>query len=87
MKITSIHYDAGFENEFRKLPREIQKRAAKTEILFRQDPFHPSLRLHKLEGPLKNYWSISINLNYRIIFSMKNGEALFISIGNHSVYQ
>ncbi|MSR87453.1 type II toxin-antitoxin system mRNA interferase toxin, RelE/StbE family [Candidatus Peribacteria bacterium] len=87
MEITRIFYDTGFEREFRKLPREIQMRAAKTENLFRGNPFHPSLRLHKLEGPLKQYWSISINRSYRIICKIDGKEAMFISIGTHSIYE
>jgi plasmid maintenance system killer protein len=30
-----------------------------------------SLRIHKLEGDLKDKWSASVNMQYRIIFSKK----------------
>lgn len=87
MKIKAIHYDEDFEKQFKKLPKVIQKKACKTELLFRQNPFHPSLRLHKLEGKLKHLWSISLDKKYRIIFkSMEEGVILFISIGVHAIY-
>lgn len=31
--------------------------------------------LHRLKGNLKDYWSIKVNGNYRIIFRFENGEA------------
>jgi toxin HigB-1 len=31
--------------------------------------------LHQLKGNLKDYWSIKINGNYRIIFRFENGNA------------
>ncbi len=34
----------------------------------------PALRLHKLTGDLKGYWSISVTGNWRIIFTFEDGE-------------
>lgn len=88
MKVVKIHYDDDFEEQFLKLPKNIQKKAFKTEALFRQNAFHPSLRLHKLEGKLKEHWSISLDKKYRIMFKiMSDGVILFISIGLHSIYE
>lgn len=87
MIIKVIKYDPPFAKEFRKLPEDIRVRAIKAESLFRINAFHPSLRLHKLKGKLKDLWSISIHYKYRIIFKvMEEGEILFISIGKHSIY-
>lgn len=88
MKVVKIHYDDDFEEQFLKLPKNIQKKAFKAEALFRQNTFHPSLRLHKLEGKLKEHWSISLDKKYRIMFKIMNdGVILFISIGLHSIYE
>ena len=57
MQIHAIHYNETFAKQFRTLPKIIQKKAVKAETLFRTNPFHPSLRLHKLEGKLKGLWS------------------------------
>ena len=34
----------------------------------------PALRLHKLTGDLKGYWSVSVTGNWRIIFTFEDGE-------------
>lgn len=88
MQIKTIHYNETFEKQFRTLSKIIQKKAVKAETLFRTNPFHPSLRLYKLEGKLKGLWSISLDMKYRIIFKpLEDGMILFISIGVHSIYE
>lgn len=39
-----------------------------------------SNRLHKLKGKLKAYWSVSINMKYRIIFTFESGQAGDVAI-------
>lgn len=88
MVIRHIYYTAYFKKAFNKLPQIIQEKAYLTEERFRENPLHPSLRLHKLSGKLDGLWSISINKQYRIIFEpQENGDILFISVGLHSIYQ
>lgn len=87
MKVKEIHYNENFEKLFKNLPKKIQEKAYRVEVLFRDNPFYPSLRLHKLSGKLKDLWSISVDRKYRIIFkAMKDGNILFISIGLHAIY-
>ena len=54
-------------------------------ILLSNNPFHPSLRLHKLQGKLKQLHSVSINLQYRILleFLIQDDKIIFIDIGSH----
>jgi proteic killer suppression protein len=40
----------------------------------------PSNRLEKLKGDLKNYYSIRINNQWRVIFKWNNGNATEVSI-------
>jgi len=40
----------------------------------------PSNRLEKLQGNLKDYWSLRINIQWRVIFQWKNGEACNVDI-------
>ncbi len=88
MIIKAIHCDKAFEGQFLALPKKIQQKACKAEKFFRHNPFHPSLRLHKLEGKLKGLWSISADKKYRIIFKvMEDGVILFISAGLHAIYE
>ncbi|MEI7741175.1 MAG: type II toxin-antitoxin system mRNA interferase toxin, RelE/StbE family [bacterium] len=88
MVVKTILYHPKFVQEFQKLDSMIQKRAAKTESMFRNNPLHPSLRLHQLSGELKESWSISVTMNIRIIFKrMDNADIVFYSIGAHDIYR
>ena len=76
---------------FKKLKKFIKKhpdvleRYIKTIKLLEIDPYHPSLRLHKLKGSLKEYQSISITMKYRVVidFIIKDNEIIPIDIGTH----
>lgn len=88
MTVNEIHYLDRFKNQFSKLPLKIKKSAIKKEALFRENPLHPSLKLHKLKGKLDGCWSISINRAYRIIFKPKDdGNIIFITVGTHAIYE
>ena len=88
MIVQSIHYSKTFVKELRKLSADLVKIAIKKEEIFKENPLHPSLRLHELHGKLAGIWSITVTGGYRIIFErMENGDILFISIGKHDVYR
>ncbi|OQX72517.1 MAG: plasmid stabilization protein [Campylobacteraceae bacterium 4484_4] len=69
---------------FKKHP-DLFERYAKTIRLMELDPFHPSLRLHKLKGNLCEYHSISISMRYRIVveFVIEDEKIILINIGMH----
>jgi proteic killer suppression protein len=39
-----------------------------------------SIGLHKLKGPLRNFWSININGRWRLLFRFKDGDAFEVHI-------
>ena len=53
------------------------------------DPHYPSLRLHKLKGKLKEFYSVSINMEYRLLidFIINDKEITLIDIGGHEIYK
>lgn len=57
----------------------------KTLKLLELNPYHPSLRLHKLRGKLSELYSVSINISYRIsiIFLIKDDKIIPVDIGSH----
>lgn len=76
-----------FIRQFKKLPPEIKKSAAQKEKFFRQNPFDPRLKTHKLQGELEGFWSFSVTYSYRIIFDFEGDETVrFYMIGNHDIY-
>ena len=64
---------------------DILDRYAKTIELLEVDPYHPSLRLHKLNGKLRAYHSVSITMKYRVVidFVIKDKKIIPIDIGTH----
>lgn len=88
MIVKEIHYSKRFVKELKLLPEDIISIAIKKEEIFKDNPLHPSLRLHELHVKFQGIWFISLTQNYRIIFErMPNGDILFISIGKHDIYK
>jgi len=71
--------------KFLKKHPQIFSKYKKTIFFLETNPYHPSLRLHKLQGNLNEYHSISIDMDYRIIidFIIVNDEIILIDIGSH----
>ncbi|HZJ18666.1 MAG TPA: type II toxin-antitoxin system mRNA interferase toxin, RelE/StbE family [Patescibacteria group bacterium] len=83
-----IYYSSKFAKEYKKLPNKIKLEAEKKEKTFRKDPFDPKLKAHKLSGKLKEYYSFSIDYQYRIIFEFASKNIIwFHSVGTHQIYQ
>jgi toxin HigB-1 len=61
------------------------ERYKKTMVLLSENPFHPSLRLHKLQGKKSDYHSVSITMSYRMIieFMITEKEIIPMNIGTH----
>ena len=71
--------------KFLKKHPEIRDQYRKTLELLELNPYHPSLRLHSLQGNLSGLSSVSINISYRIVLELiiEGSEILFINIGKH----
>jgi addiction module RelE/StbE family toxin len=71
--------------KFIKRHPEILERYVKTIEILETNPYHPSLRLHKLQGKLCEFHSISINMDYRVIidFIIQDNEIIPVDIGTH----
>ena len=39
-----------------------------------------SVHLHKMKGPLKGFWSIDINRQWRLLFKFRDGDAYEVHI-------
>jgi len=71
--------------KFLKKHPELKKQYLKTLQLLALNPYHPSLRLHALEGRLSELHSVSINLSYRITMELmiKDNEIIPVHVGTH----
>ena len=82
-----IFYHSKFKQQFRKLRKEVKSAAIKREKIFRQNPFDPRLKTHKLHGELSEFWSFSINYQCRVIFDFVDENTVrFYNIGKHDIY-
>jgi mRNA-degrading endonuclease YafQ of YafQ-DinJ toxin-antitoxin module len=68
--------------KFLKKHPEIHGQYRKTLELLELNPYHPSLRLHGLQGRMSNLSSVSINISYRIVIELiiEGNEILLINI-------
>lgn len=73
------------EQSFLKHHPDLRTRYYKTLLLLEQNPAHPSLRLHGLQGQLAGLHSVSISMRYRIMIELelRGREILFVDIGSH----
>lgn len=64
---------------------ELLSQYEKTLKLLELNPRHPSLRLHRLSGPLADLHSVSITIRYRITleFLLEDGRIVLVNIGSH----
>lgn len=64
---------------------DLSSQYEKTLKLLEIDPFHPSLRLHRLKGTLSELHSVSINISYRITLELTIQEQMIIpvDVGTH----
>ncbi|BCD62651.1 HigB toxin protein [Nitratiruptor sp. YY08-26] len=73
------------EKRFIKKHPELKERYKKVLTILAADPHYPSLRLHKLQGKLKEYCSVSISMSYRIVIDLviTDKEIILLDIGSH----
>ena len=73
--------------KFLKKHKDITPKYKKVICLLEADPFHPSLRLHKLSGKLDMLHSVSIDMQYRITieFYIEEEKIIPVNIGTHDV--
>lgn len=79
-------------NQSKSLPRDLWLRAkALTTIMHATGTLDdlrikgqpPGIRLHKLQGDRKGYWSVTIRLPWCITFKFNNGEFSAVAIENY----
>ena len=78
-------YTKHFQKTFKKKDKVIQKEVLEKIRIFRQEPFHVSLKNHKLHGEYAGYNSINVTGDFRAIFKYLDEDAVVFSyLGTHS---
>ena len=83
-----IKFADGYEKraiKFLKKHKDLYGKYKKTIELLENDPMHPSLRVHKLQGKMSQFSSVSINMKYRIVidFIIVDDVIILVDIGSH----
>ncbi len=84
----TIEFAQSYEKKaikFFKKHKELYPQYKKILQILQHDPYHPSLRLHKLKGKLEHLHFVSINMKYRITleFIIQEEHITLIDIGSH----
>ena len=75
-----------FWDAYRSLSEKDRRSARKTYRLWRDNPFHPSLRF-KCINSQEDVWSVRINRSYRAIGILDKDTLTWFWIGNHNDYE
>ena len=69
-----------------KLPVNIRQQAKEAYRLFRENSRHPSLRFKKVHNTQPIY-AVRINIDYRAVGVVDDGEVIWFWIGPHTEYE
>ena len=84
----TVFYTPTFVRQYRKLPAALRQEVDEKIAIFTTNPREPSLRLHKLRGKLKGYFSFSVNYSYRILVEEDaKGVYALLGVDNHDIYR
>jgi len=73
-----------FDKRVKKLPLAVREAMVGRIQLFTENPYHPTLNNHSLHGHLRNYRSINITGDYRLMYEQYDAQtARLIDIGTH----
>ncbi len=83
-----IRYKPTFVRAYKKMSPELKQEVKEKIILFADPSNHERLRVHKLKGKLKGFYSFSVTHAHRVVFQYEKPDvAVLIAIGDHDVYQ
>lgn len=80
----NVLFHRNFTKSFHKLLSKIQHRFEERLKLFIENPTHPILNQHSVEGVYPGAYSINITGDYRAIFYYGDGRIEFFDIGTHA---
>lgn len=75
-----------FWKQYQKLPPEIKRKAKKAFSLFKDNPSHPSLRVHPIQGTGNpKIYEGYVDKFYRFTFHYDGDTIVYRKIGPHSI--
>lgn len=81
----AILFSPDFSKKLQKIKKKDHQLFSKIQKqlnIFKDNPTHKSLRLHKITKEVKNVWSISIDKSMRMLY-VDEDDIYFFDIGKH----
>jgi addiction module RelE/StbE family toxin len=83
-----IRYKPTFVRAYKKMSPALKLEVKEKIVLFQNTDNHERLRVHKLKGKLKGFYSFSVTHAHRVVFMYeKQNVIVLIAVGDHDVYQ
>jgi len=80
-----------FWRSFARLSPQQQEKARQTFSIFKQDPFDPRLRSHKIHKLSARYgriiYAAQIETDLRVVFYIEGDIVMTVDIGSHDIYR
>ena len=85
--MTDIAFNSSFKKAFKKKiagNSTMEARFWERVEIFKNNPFDPRLKTHKLSGKLKEFWAFSVEYDLRVVFLFDGQQSvLFADLGTH----
>lgn len=83
-----ISFTPKFLRLLKRLPRDLQEDVITKIKLLNDTNNHHSLKVHKLKGRLKGFYSFSVDCKNRVIFEhISDDEIVLLAVGDHDMYR
>lgn len=83
-----VNLSPRFKRSYKKVPQHIQKDFDKKIAVFIKNPYHPSLKTHKLKGKLQECLAFYLKDGNRVLFEFAGPETVdLLDIGPHDIYR
>ena len=80
-----------FGRSYYALPQSQQRAAQRSWRIFREDPFAPSLKSHRIASLSRRYqftvYSARVAADLRVLFCVHGDTVITLDIGTHDIYR
>ena len=82
-----VSFKPSFIRQMHKLDRDLLDEVLSKIDILKNSSEYSSLKVHKLHGQMKDYWSFSVNYKIRVVFEYESKkEIVLLAVGDHSIY-
>lgn len=83
-----VSFASRFTHKIKQFDHVLKKEVAESVKMFENTDNHKNLKVHKLNGRLRNCYGFSVNYKVRIVFEYTDkNHAILLAIGDHDVYK